>query len=196
MCLTSFCTRPFALYSDQNNELIFASQNYRRLKTVSIISSKLLEAEQQLLSTTINNDIINNDCRRYFINCATERENVSPYHNIVDKPNALQIENHGIHVSTTKLDNFLYESDMNQSLNFLLVSDPSYDGLITASEFTWRRFQLLKIIIFAIEAISFGIWPIEIHQAKEEKKLASGANFDDHEACQNKKHRSFPKTSS
>lgn len=112
------------------------SQNYRRLKTVSIISSKLLEAEQRLLSTTINNDIINNDCRRYFINSATERENVSPYHNIVDKPNALQIENHGIHVSTTKLDNFLYESDMNQSLNFLLVSDPSYDGLITASEFT------------------------------------------------------------
>lgn len=125
MCLTSFCTRPFALYSDQNNELIFASQNYRRLKTVSIISSKLLEAEQRLLSTTINSDIINNDCRRYFINCATERENVSPYHNIVDKPNALQIENRGIHVSTTKLDNFLYESDMNQSLNFLLVSDPA-----------------------------------------------------------------------
>lgn len=62
--------------------------------------------------------------------------NVSPYHNIVDKPNALQIENRGIHVSTTKLDNFLYESDMNKSLNFLLVSDPSYDGLITASEFT------------------------------------------------------------
>ena len=109
------------------------SQNYRRLKTVSIISSKLLEAEQRLLSTTINNDIINNDCRRYYINSATERENFS---DIVDKPNALQIENRGIHVSTTKLDNFLYESDMNQSLNFLLVSDPSYDGLITASEFT------------------------------------------------------------
>ena len=144
------------------------SQNYRRLKTVSIISSKLLEAEQRLLSTTINNDIINNDCRRYYINSATERENFS---DIVDKPNALQIENRGIHVSTTKLDNFLYESDMNQSLNFLLVSDSSYDGLITASEFTWRRFQLLKITIFAIEAISFGIWPIEIHQAKEEKQI-------------------------
>ena len=73
----------------------------------------------------------------------------------------------------------------------MFVSDPSYGGLITSSEFTRRRrFQSSKIIIFADEGISFGIWPIEIQQAKEEKKIDFGANFS-----QKRNDRSFLKTS-
>lgn len=67
--LTWLRTRPFAPLSDQFNELLSLSQNYRRLKNISHISSKLLEAEQRLRSTIINNQI-KNDRHRYFINSA------------------------------------------------------------------------------------------------------------------------------